>query len=155
MAKNMTITLEQQKIISHPLRSQIIMLLYDQTMTAKQVATHLGKSGGSVHYHIQKLYNHGILKLDHEDTSKGIVEKYYRSKALSFTLEDQDYTKKSSVHTKNSATLTLSPEELEQFNERLQELIVEFARHSVSSHKKRVAYRVECTISHDEEDEAE
>jgi len=50
MENNMVITLKQQKIISHPIRSQIIMLLFDQAMTSKQVATKLDKTTGNTHY---------------------------------------------------------------------------------------------------------
>ncbi len=40
----MAVTLEQQKVVSHPLRSEIIGLLANQAMTAKQVARRLEKN---------------------------------------------------------------------------------------------------------------
>lgn len=155
MENNMVISLEQQKIISHPLRSQIIMLLFDKEMTSKQVATKLGKTAGNTHYHIQKLYEHGIVELVREEKNKGIVEKYYRSKAMTFSTERrQTEEQHTNTHSQYSATLTLSSDELEKFEEKLIDLIVEFARLSVSSQKERSAYEFKGIISNPiEEDE--
>ena len=80
----MEINWEQQKVISNPLRSRIIALLYEQPMTPKQTADQLGKNPGTVYYHIQQLVKHNILEVDDVRTEKGIVEKYYRAKAGSF-----------------------------------------------------------------------
>lgn len=146
MEKSMKVTLEQQKIISHPLRSQIIILLFDKAMTAKQVATQLGKTAGNTHYHIQKLYQHGIIELVHENSTKSIIEKYYRSKAINFTSQDPT-EQNNDIHSQFSSILTLSPEELKQFENRLSAIIVEFARLSVSSHKNRLPYQFNSTIS--------
>lgn len=146
MENNMVITLKQQKIISHPIRSQIIMLLFDQAMTSKQVATKLDKTAGNTHYHIQKLYEHGIIELEREEKKKGIIEKYYRAKAINFSTED-NRQQDTDIHSRYAATLTLSSDELQQFEEKLRALIVEFARSSVTSKKERAAYAFKSTIS--------
>ncbi len=146
MENNMVITLKQQEIISHPIRSQIIMLLFDQAMTAKQVATKLNKTAGNIHYHIRKLYDHGIIELEREEKKKGIIEKYYRSKAISFSTVD-NRKQDTNIHSQYAATLTLSRDELQQFEEKLRALIIEFARSSVSSKKERAAYVFNSTIS--------
>src|SRR5699024_2083562 len=114
MKNNMIITLKQQKIISNPIRSQIIMLLFDEAMTSKQVATKLDKTPGNIHYHIQKLYEHGIIELEREEKNKGIIEKYYRSKAISFSTEDNSQ-QETNIQSQYASTLTLSDDELEQF----------------------------------------
>lgn len=87
--KAMGINWEQQKVISNPLRSRMIALLYDQAMTPKQVADLLGKNPGTVYYHIQQLVKHDILEVESTRTEKGIVEKFYRAKALLYKNPDQ------------------------------------------------------------------
>lgn len=146
MKNKMIITLKQQEIISNPIRSQIIMLLFDQAMTSKQVAVKLDKTPGNIHYHIQKLYEHGIIELEREERNKGIVEKYYRAKAISFSVGD-NIQRESAMHSQYSSTLTLSKEELQQFEEKLSALIVQFARSSVESKKESSAYVFKATIS--------
>lgn len=87
--KEMEINWQQQKVISNPLRSRIIALLYEEAMTPKQVADLVGKNPGTVYYHIQQLLKHDILEVENVDTEKGIVEKYYRARAITFRNPDQ------------------------------------------------------------------
>lgn len=142
----MIITLKQQKIISNPIRSQIIMLLFDEAMTSKQVATKLDKTPGNIHYHIQKLYQHNIIELEREEKNKGIIEKYYRSKAINFSTKENSQ-QETNIHSQYASTLTLSNDELEQFEEKLRALIVEFARSSLTSKEERSSYTFKSTIA--------
>lgn len=86
----MEITWEQQKAISSPFRSRLIALLYEEAMTPKQVADLVDKNPGTVYYHIQQLLKHNILKIEQTKTNKGIVEKYYRAKAVSYRNIEQE-----------------------------------------------------------------
>lgn len=79
----MEITLDQQKLISSPLRAKIIYLLNERAMTAKQVADELRKSNGSIHYHIQQLYNGGIIELVKTKDNKGSLKSTIDLKPLS------------------------------------------------------------------------
>jgi|SRR5699024_3314151 len=146
MEDNMIITLKQQKVISNPIRSQIIMLLFDEAMTSKQVATTLDKTPGNIHYHIQKLYEHGIIELEREEKNKGIIEKYYRSKAINFSSQNQSQHE-ANHHSQYASTLTLSDDELQEFEEKLRALIVEVARSSLGTKKERSSYTFKGTIS--------
>lgn len=83
----LSISVEQSKLLGNALRIKIIRALYDQPMTSKQVATHIGESPGNVHYHIQKLNQGGLIELVDEKRVGGVVEKYYRAKAKLFTSE--------------------------------------------------------------------
>ncbi|MFF3923065.1 helix-turn-helix domain-containing protein [Paenibacillus lactis] len=78
------ITVEQAKLLGSSQRVKIIGSLTDTPKTAKQVADELGESPGSIHYHIQKLYDGGLIDLVETRTVGGIVEKYYKSKAKWF-----------------------------------------------------------------------
>lgn len=81
----MKIDAEQQKLLANATRIQIIYLLKDKALTAKQVADVLKKTPGSVHYHIQLLYKGGIIELVETKVVNGIVEKYFKSKAAKFS----------------------------------------------------------------------
>src|SRR5690625_990481 len=116
----MEINWEQQKVLSNPLRSKMIALLYEQPMTPKQTADLLGKNPGTVYYHIQQLVKHDILEVESINTNKGIVEKFYRSKARSFKNTEQDSP---AGHVDGrTANIYLSKKLVAQINEDLQGL---------------------------------
>ncbi|WP_054705671.1 helix-turn-helix domain-containing protein [Bacillus sp. JCM 19041] len=124
MRDSMVVTLKQQKLISHPLRSNIIRLLSTTPMTAKQVADHYSKTTGSIHYHIQQLFLNDLLEIDHTNSINGIVEKYYRAKAAHFHLENDSPTNAliQKVH-----NVPLTSDELRHLNDEFSELILKYA----------------------------
>ncbi|GAA0373792.1 ArsR/SmtB family transcription factor [Bacillus horti] len=85
----MPVSIEQSKLLGNPLRIKIIGALYGTAKTSKQVATQIGESPGNVHYHVQKLYQGGLIDLVEEKRVGGVIEKYYLSKAKWFK-SDQD-----------------------------------------------------------------
>ncbi|WP_043934374.1 winged helix-turn-helix domain-containing protein [Bacillus sp. EB01] len=136
----MDITLEQQKLISTPLRVKIIYLLSEQAMTAKQVADELGKTAGSIHYHIQQLFKGGILDLTETKENKGIVEKYYRSKATHFNLKERsEGTKQMGVTTKG-ISLEFTEEELKEFEDDFDSLLEKWLKRTVAHKNGRASY---------------
>lgn len=142
--KVMEVTLEQQKLISSPLRAKIIYLLDEKAMTAKQVADELGKSNGSIHYHIQQLYKGGILELAETKDNKGIIEKYYRSKAIEFTLMDQYAPKSKDYFMRRGTSLSLSDREIEEFTNDFDELLKKYLIKSMKGSDKRTPYQIYC-----------
>ncbi|WP_253701553.1 transcriptional regulator [Bacillus sp. FJAT-27445] len=134
----MEINLEQQKLISTPLRVKIIYLLSEQIMTAKQVADELGKTAGSIHYHIQQLYKGGILELAETRENKGIVEKYYRSKATHFNLNTNDPARKG-IHTKG-ISMEFTGDELREFEEEYDSLLEKWLKRTVAHKEGRSSY---------------
>ncbi|RDU34876.1 ArsR family transcriptional regulator [Neobacillus piezotolerans] len=134
----MEINLEQQKLISTSLRVKIIYLLCEVPMTAKQVADELGKTAGSIHYHIQQLYKGGILELVETRENKGIVEKYYRSKATHFNLNTNDPARKG-IRTKG-ISLEFSDEELQEFEEEYDSLLEKWLKKTVAHKEGRTSY---------------
>jgi DNA-binding transcriptional ArsR family regulator len=83
----MPINAEQSKLLESALRIKILNVLVEEPHTSKQVADLLGKTPGNVHYHIQKLYDGGLLDLVSTQTVGGVLEKYYRSKTTFFKPE--------------------------------------------------------------------
>lgn len=145
--KSMDINLEQQKLITNPLRVKIIYLLCEKPMTAKQVADYLAKTAGSIHYHVQQLYNGGILELVETKENKGIIEKYYKSKASHFRLVDNIAVSASSKVDKVSTILSLTEQELEDFKDDLGQLIVKYFQRTVNHKENRTAYEIECIFN--------
>ncbi|MGM0788707.1 MAG: helix-turn-helix domain-containing protein [Bacillota bacterium] len=75
------ISVEQSKLLGNALRIKIISVLQEKPLTSKQVSELLGNSPGSVHYHIQKLNEGGLIELVETKASGGIIEKYYKAKS--------------------------------------------------------------------------
>lgn len=78
----LTISAEQQKLISNATRIQILHLLKNEALTAKQVATKLNKSTGSVHYHVQILYDGGLLELVDTKENEGLLKNITKQNLL-------------------------------------------------------------------------
>ncbi|MGA5689119.1 ArsR/SmtB family transcription factor [Cytobacillus pseudoceanisediminis] len=141
----MEINLEQQKLISSPLRIKIIYLLAKKAMTAKQVAEELGKSAGSIHYHIQQLYKGEILEIEETKENRGIIEKYYRSKATQFNLKEEKGQEKGSSSSMG-ISISLTDDELKEFQDDLHELMVKYMEKSVKGAIKRNSYEISCSF---------
>lgn len=134
------ISVEQAKLLGSAQRVKIIGVIVDQAKTAKQVADELGESPGSIHYHIQKLYEGGLIDLVETRTVGGIVEKYYKSKAKWFNTRGtqlvdpvlaDDYEASSS--TKMSVRMQLTPDQLEELNGEFKALLEKWVRISTAS----------------------
>ncbi len=154
--KMMSINLEQQKLISHPLRSKIIYLLSEKELTSKQVAESLDKTPGSIHYHIQQLYKMGIIELTEVRENKGINEKYYRSKATHFRLEGEQptQTEEETEVDKYQTYIDFSEENLKQFKEDYNELLMKYLKLSVNySHESKDSYHLKLSFLKVEEEE--
>ncbi|MDQ0173463.1 ArsR/SmtB family transcription factor [Paenibacillus tundrae] len=138
----MDITLEQQKIISHPFRVEIIILLSEQPMTSKQVADRLDKDPGTTYYHIQQLFKHEILELVHTEVSRGIVEKFYRAKATLFRVNDSELQMKRQFRAKRDNYIMLSEAELAALSDEISELFYKYTQQSLTSKQDRTAYQI-------------
>ncbi|MYL39807.1 ArsR/SmtB family transcription factor [Halobacillus litoralis] len=151
----MEINWNQQKVLSNPLRSRIVALLYEKAMTPKQVADLVGKNPGTVYYHIQQLLKYEIIKVESINTDKGVVEKFYRSKAVSFKNPEKVDTP--GLIDGKSANIYLSDKLLNQLNEELENLFLKFG--NLSYHEKdteeQSPYSVEYTIKEFNEEEKE
>ncbi|SDB83813.1 ArsR/SmtB family transcription factor [Shouchella lonarensis] len=117
------ITLEQQKVISNPIRGRIVYLLYKKAMTAKQLADEMEKSPGNVHYHVKKLHKHEIITLVDEKIVNGIVEKYYRAPTRWFEVDEKELGMMDSKELGMEAYLSLTEEEKLQLKNDLTNLL--------------------------------
>ncbi|MEW4225210.1 ArsR/SmtB family transcription factor [Rossellomorea marisflavi] len=139
------ISADKQKLIANATRIKILHLLKEEELTAKEVATRLGKSAGSVHYHVQLLHKGGIVDLVREQKKGGVVEKYYRARSTRFEVKhhESDGRKASGSIGTN---LSLNKDEKEQFLLELEQLFVRWESQVSSRDDERDEYKVECTF---------
>lgn len=120
------ITVEQAKLLGSAQRVKIIGCLVDIPKTAKQVADELGESPGSIHYHIQKLYDGGLIELVDTRTVGGIVEKYYKSKGKWFNTSSKELVDPVLSDSYNTASSTKMQLRLQLTEEQHEEMTREF-----------------------------
>jgi|SRR5690625_3779439 predicted ArsR family transcriptional regulator len=151
----MEINWKQQKVISNPLRSRIIALLYEQAMTPKQTADLLGKNPGTVYYHIQQLVKHDILEVESVSTEKGIIEKYYRSKAATFSNPEQGLVPGQVDQRK--ADVYLSEKLVNQLSKDMEDLFYKYGHLSYKEKdsEEQLPYSIEFLIKKQKEKEDE
>lgn len=152
MNNSMDISIAQAKLLANSLRAKIIYQLHETPLTAKQVADKLGESGGNVHYHIKKLHEGELLDLVEERKVGGVIEKYYKSKALWFnsnhreSLDPALYESDSSPQSSTLSTrLSLSTAEKQELNEDIKALVEKWL-HKTSVHKDADVNRQEYSI---------
>jgi DNA-binding transcriptional ArsR family regulator len=76
------------KLLLDKTRADIVFkYLVDREMTVKQLADSMGKKPGTVLHHVQKLNQAGIIEMVRtRETTRGIVERYYRAIAREYRL---------------------------------------------------------------------
>jgi len=122
------ITEEQGKLLESALRIKIMHALAGEPLTSKQVADKLQKTPGNIHYHIIKLFEGGLLDLVRTETTGGIIQKFYHSKATWFKtpgLTGFQFSPEDKVE-HFSSRLTLSEDELKSFQQELMSLITKW-----------------------------
>ena len=81
--------LETLKVITDPLRFQILEILGDEPQTVKYVADKLGMTSNRLYYHFNMLESVGLIKVARTQTVNNIIEKYYWTTAKEIMV-DQD-----------------------------------------------------------------
>lgn len=79
--------LETLKVISDPLRHQILEALILESMTVNQVAEKLGLAASKLYYHVNLLEKHALIEVVETRTVSNLIEKYYRAVADRFSLD--------------------------------------------------------------------
>lgn len=81
-------TLEQLKVLTHPLRLRILELLIEKPMTTKQVAEALGEDPLKLYYHVEVLEQAGLIELVETRMKANLQEKHYRAVAKDFSVDE-------------------------------------------------------------------
>ena len=86
-------TTEEIKAVSDPYRLKILRVLssYEEGATASMVAEEMEEVPSKVYYHIKKLEKVGVVEIVKTEVINGIVAKYYKKTADTFSIEgDQE-----------------------------------------------------------------
>src|SRR5258706_5367420 len=84
-------TVEEARALAHPLRLRIIRLLYDRSLTNRELARALGEHPATVLHHVRTLLRNGFIAADPERRGpRGTVEYPYRSTGRSWSLSIED-----------------------------------------------------------------
>ena len=75
------------RVLSHPLRSQILEMFGNEPLTVKQVADRLGLTSNKLYYHVNMLEGHGLLRIVETRTVGNMIEKLYRTAADRFDVD--------------------------------------------------------------------
>jgi DNA-binding transcriptional ArsR family regulator len=75
------------RIVSHPLRLQMLELMRERSQTATELATALHVSRTKLYYHLNLLAEHGLITVAETRLVSGIVEKQYRVTAYRMTVD--------------------------------------------------------------------
>jgi len=81
-------SLEQIKLLSDPRRRQILRLLMAQPATLSQLGRALGRHPAWVQHHIKALEAGGLVELAETRLTDGVTEKYYRTRAGGFLVQE-------------------------------------------------------------------
>jgi len=68
----------QLKVLSHPSRLKILLLLFEEELTLSQISSRMKITTQTVHHHIAKLVGAGLVKQTRKEIKGNLVEKYYK-----------------------------------------------------------------------------
>jgi len=76
------------KVISDPIRKQIIDVLYDEPLTASEIADEINFPKDKIYYHIKKLQSSGILIIAETEKVKGITQNKFINAAKKIEIDE-------------------------------------------------------------------
>jgi predicted ArsR family transcriptional regulator len=76
--------LKQIKLLSDPLKLQLIQSFAEGDKTTRQVATELGENVTKLYRHVDALFEAGLLEITDETQKRGTVERTFRAVAQRF-----------------------------------------------------------------------
>ncbi|CAM4003354.1 helix-turn-helix domain-containing protein [Cohnella lubricantis] len=134
----------QQRLLQSALRITIMHALGDEPKTAKQVADQLHKTPGNIHYHIQKLYDGGLLEMVDTRMNGGIVEKYYRARGTRFHYPGpkEDSHREADTVMDWLSRLSLSPDDVQAFTQDVIRLLEKWEQRTGDGDEYAVNIRV-------------
>ena len=80
--------LDAAKLITDPLRQQIIEVLLSQPLTVKEIANKLGLAPSKLYYHINSLEKHELIRVVDTTIHGNIIEKHYWVTAYDYRLDE-------------------------------------------------------------------
>jgi DNA-binding transcriptional ArsR family regulator len=68
------------KVISHPVRIEVLRVLHNRVSSPKELAKELGESVSNVSYHFKFLQKEDCIEMLDTEPRRGAIEHYYRAK---------------------------------------------------------------------------
>ena len=81
--------LETLKVITDPLRFQILEILGEEPQTVKSVADKLGMTSNRLYYHFNLLESAGLIQVVRTQTINNIIEKFYWTSAKEIMVDQE------------------------------------------------------------------
>ena len=85
-ASEHSLTREQLRVLNEPVRVRILEELCQEPMSVQDLREVLeGDLPSNLYYHVDKLLDAGLIRLEHTEQRRGATEKYYRAIASRFS----------------------------------------------------------------------
>lgn len=102
---SMLSTLEQIKVMAHPLRMKLLEAFSHKPITTKQVAALLAERPTKLYHHVDALERVGLIRLVRTCKKRGTIEKYYQTVARTFAVDRRLFTLKGQARAAQSGML--------------------------------------------------
>jgi DNA-binding transcriptional ArsR family regulator len=79
--------IKQVKLLSDPLKLQLLQVFAESEKTAKEAATSLGESLTKLYRHVDALLDGGLIEITRETPKRGTVERTFRAVAERFEVD--------------------------------------------------------------------
>ncbi|MCL4318702.1 MAG: winged helix-turn-helix domain-containing protein [Firmicutes bacterium] len=77
------------RVLSDPIRMQILGILIGHEKTGKQIADQMKISGSRSHYHLKELEQKNVVKIVRTEEKNGILQKFYRAVAFDYVIDEE------------------------------------------------------------------
>jgi DNA-binding transcriptional ArsR family regulator len=119
-------TTAQWKALSHPLRVAVLKMLTEKPMTNERLAAALKQESGKLYFHTRQLLEAGMIQIVETRMRGTIAEKVYGAVAQTYVAAGLPQESGEDTEDGNTFTARLTPEQAQEFSERLQALLSEY-----------------------------
>jgi len=132
-------SLEQIKLLSDPLKLQLIQAFAEEGKTTKQAAAELGESVTKLYRHVDALFDAGLIEIAGEKQKRGTVERTFRAVARRFEADPALFADKDDEEATNVARQVFRSVE--------DEILAALAADGVREQKEALFMRLRCKAS--------
>ena len=108
--------LETVRLLSDPLKLQLLQAFADDPKTTKQVATELGENITKLYRHVDALHDSGLLEVVEERQKRGTIERTFRAVARRFEADHSLFSGESTSEGGDAVRQMLRASETEILN---------------------------------------
>jgi predicted ArsR family transcriptional regulator len=131
--------LQQIKLLSDPLKLQLIQAFAEDAKTTKQVAAELGESVTKLYRHVDALFDAELIEIAGEKQKRGTVERTFRAVARRFEADHALFADKDDEESTNVARDVLRSVE--------SEILTALAEDGARESREAIFMRLRCKAS--------